>query len=258
MLSALILLTAATYASPHYDSRVLYKVVDEVQEAASHDQRPVVIFDLDDTLVNSLTRTLRILRDFVELEGVREHSPEAAHVIDRARVSDLGYYVDESLRKLGVTDEEFIAKAKDFWMLKYFSNEYCGDDRPEAGAAAYARKVHELGAKIVYLTGRDRPRMRACTRENLLKNHFPTGEGVVLMMKPNKDIDDVEFKVKAFEKIRAFGKMVAGFENEPRNINEMQKAYPGATMVFMDTIHSNKPDVPGPTIHWIHDFRPRD
>lgn len=256
MISAMFLIGATAYAASNFNPKILHKVVDEVEIATRHDERPVIIFDLDDTLVDSKTRTLRILKDFAALEEIRARFPRSAAIAQQATLADMGYYLDKALKKLGVSEDEFVGAAMAFWTAKFFSNEYCGSDLPEPGAASYARKLHKTGAKIIYLTGRDRPRMEACTKANLLKRHFPVGEGVALMMKPDKDIDDVEFKVKAFEKIKDAGKIVAGFENEPRNINEMQKAFPKGIMVFVDTMHSSRPDVPNDSIHWIKDFRP--
>ncbi|MBI4404638.1 MAG: hypothetical protein HY537_10775 [Deltaproteobacteria bacterium] len=50
------------------------------------------------------------------------------------------------------------------------------------------------------------------------------------------------------------GQTIAAFENEPANINAMGDAFPAAALVYLDTIHSKKPDVPGPNTSWIRDF----
>ena len=45
------------------------------------------------------------------------------------------------------------------------------------------------------------------------------------------------------------------FENEPANLNAMVEAFPLASAVFLDTIHSPRPDVPSEASQWVGDFR---
>jgi len=74
-------------------------------------------------------------------------------------------------------------------------------------------------------------------------------------MKPDPKMDDLQFKRDAFAQIEHLGEVVGVFENEPANINAMADAFPGAVAVFVDTIHSPKPDVPAERVEWVRDFR---
>jgi hypothetical protein len=67
-------------------------------------------------------------------------------------------------------------------------------------------------------------------------------------------MDDLVFKVSQFENVASLGQVVGAFENEPANINAMAAAFPSAVPIFLDTVHSPKPDVPGPRVQWVKDF----
>ena len=52
------------------------------------------------------------------------------------------------------------------------------------------------------------------------------------------DIEDADFKKNVFNDIKEMGFVAAAFENEPTNLNAMQRAFPRAKMIFLDTLHS--------------------
>jgi hypothetical protein len=54
--------------------------------------------------------------------------------------------------------------------------------------------------------------------------------------------------------VSALGEVVAGFENEPANLNAMADAFPKASMVFVDTVHSRKPGIPKAGVPWIGSY----
>ncbi len=243
-----ILATVAAFANP-YEPQALHQLSALVAHEAAQGIQPVVVFDLDDTLSDSRTRTVRILNEFGRLEQVPE--------LEDVTPASIRYQLENTFNDLGLHDAALLARADAFWKARFFSNEYVALDRPIPGAPAYVRWLAHRGARIVYLTGRDAGSMRQGTLANLEHNHFPTADDTnVLLMKPDKTMDDTVFKVAAFERIKKMGEVVGAFENEPRNINAMLHAFPEAIAVYVDTIHSSKPDVPAPGIFWIQDFRP--
>ena len=233
---------------------VLDTILESIGEVSEKGHQPVVIFDLDDTLLNARSRTYRILKAFAYSEDIRTRFPAEAKIAANIKLKDHSYYLQNTLKRSAITNEAFLKEADSFWLKRFFSNEYCAEDEPIRGAAKYVREVHHQGAVVVYLTGRDAPRMESCTVESLARRGFPMGDGVQLMMKPNKEKDDLLFKKEAFAKIRTLGALVAGFENEPINVNAFADEWPEGQMVFLDTDHSNKPDVPKPHIPWVRDF----
>ena len=160
------------------------------------------------------------------------------------------------MKTLGIENENFLKDLNAIWLQKFFTNEYCVKDRANAKAASYVREIVAHGGFVVYLSGRDVPRMGAGTETNLKLRGFPVDpESTVLMLKPDAAIPDLDFKVGAFAKIATLGDVVAGFENEPANLNVIASRFPQAQMIFLDTIHSAKPDVPTERAEWVSNFR---
>jgi hypothetical protein len=123
------------------------------------------------------------------------------------------------------------------------------------GAAGYVRRVHDAGATICYLTGRDEPGMGAGTRAALRQNDFPWDEPrVELIMKATFEEPDESHKGRAIECVRALGRVVAAFDNEPELVNLLADAFPEATVVRVDSLHSPKKIRAYPHIPVITEF----
>ncbi len=248
MLALKLLLPVVLFAAP-YQPEVLEKVRTEVRTALGCDPSPVVVFDLDDTLINTRERTVRILKEFA-LE-VRESNLYESVKLEAVRSEQVRFQMKDTFRNLGIENEALLKVASDFWAPRFFSDAYVLKDRPVPGAAAYVRQLESDGATIVYLTGRDIANMQRGTVENLRALGFPQG---TLLMKPDAKMSDLDFKRTAIAQIRGMGEVVGVFENEPANLNLLHEAFPNAHGVFLDTIHSPKPDVPYVQASWVPDF----
>ncbi len=237
-----------------HDRRVLWRVVDTVMEARRAGLRPRVVFDLDDTLFDAGARTLAILRTLPEDPVLGSRFPGLAAKLAALEPDAMAYDLGANLDALGIADPEARQAATGFWQARFFTDTWCAEDPPNENAARYVRTLRAAGAGIVYLTGRDVPNMLRGTEESLRRHGFPLGDGVELILKPDAKDDDTEFKKGVFARLRQAGAVVACFENEPRNLNAMQAAFPEAVMVFLDTRHSPKPDRPAPGIAWVRDY----
>jgi hypothetical protein len=260
-LAILILAPVLAFADPvqhdpiSYQPEVLPSVIQRAQETVANGQRPVVVFDLDDTLFDSRTRTKLIFHEFAEDTSMQTQFPNETRVLDQVRIEDIQYSLKDTLVDFGIDTPDFETALNTYWVARFFTSAYCVVDRPIAGAANYVRELEAAGAFIIYLTGRDTPNMGAGTTTALLSNHFPTDpEGTYLLMKSDHAIDDLTFKQQAFSWIKQQGTVIAGFENEPRNINAYDAAFAGGTMVLLDTIRSNAPDVPNTDVYWVGNF----
>ena len=248
---AALLWTSAAVAQ-QYRPIVLNEIKQRVADITNQGKKAVVLFDLDDTLIMTRERNLRILRDFASNEIINKNYPREAVTMGAMTIFQVRYQLTDTLKDAGITSEELIKKANDFWLPNFFSNEYCADDLQTPGAAGYLYDLVKAGAQIVFLTGRDIPRMQKGTVENLKKNRFPSS--AKLIMKPDPKMDDLQFKKSAFAEVSQMGEVVGVFENEPANLNAMSDAFPKATAVFLDTVHSSKPDVPYANASWVPDF----
>jgi predicted secreted acid phosphatase len=246
---------ASALTTTTYSPDALNRLIERTQALAATGQ-PVILFDLDDTLINTRERTVRILLDFVSQPQVHANFLDASTKISGLQFEQVQYQLTDTMANLGIKDAAFIKLANDFWLAHFFSNEYSAEDLPTKGAAKYLHLLARAGAKIVYLTGRDVGRMGVGTRENLIRNRFPMNpDQAVLILKQDKNEDDLKFKESQYDAVAAMGKEVIGvFENEPANINSMAKNFPTAQAIFLDTIHSPNPAVPVGRVEWVPDF----
>lgn len=240
-----------TIAYTHYQPEILPHILKQVRKS----EKPVVLFDIDDTLTDTRDRTLSILQEFIsEPEIIEEYSSEVDTMKDLS-LKSVFFEVEDTFDFLKINNPEFRKTAKEYWLKRFFSNEYVSIDREIPGAKDYLNELQSEGAKIVYLTGRDEPRMKQGTIAGLRRNGFPLDSHTRLLMKPNKELPDLEYKKKAFEEVAAMGEVIAVFENEPANINAMHAYFTHATAVFVDTQHSKKPIVPENGIVWIGNYK---
>ncbi|NUM87682.1 MAG: HAD family hydrolase [Bdellovibrionales bacterium] len=222
--------------------QILRLVEEAVRRRVRQGGKPVkVIFDLDSTLFDVKPRSLRILKEFAATPEAREFGSEYVNWCQGLQAHQLVYTIQESAAAngfpRGAKGEEFLKKAFQYWMGRFFTHSYVQVDHPVPGAADYVKAVVDRGAVAVYLTGRDWPGMGRGTQAMLRHWGFPlcTGEGE-LVMKPSFGTDDSEFKDAALRDLRIHGEAVALFDNEPANFHVFEKNFPAAHLVFF---HSN-------------------
>jgi hypothetical protein len=238
-----------------YTPEILPKLLDHVKKTVALGATPVVIFDLDDTLINTRERNLRILQDFAKQSAIQDAYPKEVKTIESLRLNNLKWTIEATLQNAGIVNPSFIDKAKLFWASTFFTNKYCLSDEPNPGAVAYVQSLYTAGAKIVYLTGRSIQLMGSGTRKNLKKLGFPLkGERAILLMNPTDQQADLTFKQSQIPKIEKMGTIVAYLDNTPTMVNFFQKALPCATIVFLDTINPPGEPLPNPGIFWVKNF----
>jgi hypothetical protein len=205
---------------------------------------PVVVLDLDGTLMDNRPRSVSILRDLAE--RWRDDRPAIAEALARIEVDTLAYLVSDSLRRVKIVEPSLVAEITEYWRGRFFRDEDLRHDVALAGAVHFVRAAHALGATVVYLTGRDLPSMGIGTFSSLRTLGFPIGvAGVEIILKPDANMADEAFKRMVAPLLARVGEVVASFDNEPANCNVFLDAYPNADIVFVDTQH-----VPGaPAIH---------
>ena len=104
------------------------------------------------------------------------------------------------MKNVGVTDPDTIKSISDFWLERFFTNIYLMTDAILAGGPEFVNACYDRGATIVYLTGRDVPRMEIGSRESLLRDGFPINKPrTKLMMKPHYKEKDLARIVKGYQ-----------------------------------------------------------
>jgi hypothetical protein len=197
---------------------------------------PVVVFDLDGTLMDNRPRTAVILQELGKELHAEAHS--SAEVLAAARAEELAYLLGDTLQKLGVEHPELVARAEAFWKTRFFSDDYLKHDIAVDGAVRFAQACYDAGATIVYFTGRDLPLMGLGSFQSLRDLGFPIGVvGTELVCKPEASIPDETFKRSEGPKLLRIGRVVAAFDNEPGNCNAFVEMHPESDVVFVDTQH---------------------
>jgi hypothetical protein len=215
---------------------------------------PVVVFDLDGTLLDNRPRTAAILREYAA--RCRGALPELARRLEAARSADLAYLLSDSLERLGARETTLVADMEAFWRERFFADGHLVHDVPVAGAVGYVRSCYDAGAILVYLTGRDLPLMGLGTFQSLRDLGFPIGlPATELVLKPDAGMPDEAFKRLAAPELARVGNVVAAFDNEPANCNVMRAHYPDAHVVFVDTQHMPGAPPLDPGVRVVRDFR---
>lgn len=211
------------------------------------DQKTVSVFDLDSTLYNVSTRTQKILVDFSNDANVGLKYSAHKERLKTIQVLPSDWGIRESLIRAGLEAPlDFFEELRNYWRRHFFSNEYLKHDIPYEGAVEYVAAIREAGVPVMYLTGRDRPDMFRGTVESLAACGFPLeDEAKHLFMKPAKGFaEDEDYKVQILGQIAREYDHVYFFENEPVIINKVLKSNLKVNIIFMDTVHSRREDVP--------------
>ncbi|MBI3890942.1 MAG: hypothetical protein HY303_05375 [Candidatus Wallbacteria bacterium] len=241
--------------TPRQDA-ILSGVLSETRQLVRESATPVSVFDLDATLFDAGGRHKQIMAEYARSH--KDRFPGMLAKVLAWETDRLPYEVSETFDELGIQDPADRKDAKDFWYKRFFSNDYLHYDTPIAGAAAFVKALDRAGSVIVYLTGRNDAQLRSGTLRVLEANGFPVDPAKhALVMNPSKAMRDSAFKGSAAVRtqIEALGKVVALFDNEPGNVNELQRSFPDALTVFLDTNHSPKAPQVDAGIPWIKNFR---
>lgn len=233
----------------------LARLATRVDSLVAAGRVPVVVFDIDGTLTDPSPRTRALFEAYA-----------TTHARDRARlraglakvpVERYAYAPESTLARMGVRDTALVRRITKAWADGFFANKYLGRDTPLAGAPAYVDSLWRHGAYVVYLTGRDAPRMLEGTAAALRDRGFPIAHPrAVLVMKPDPKMGDLVFKKAVFDDVARVGPVAGVFENEPANLQAMADRFPDAIAVFVDTTHDpKKTEVVPARAAWVRDFR---
>ncbi len=229
-------------------SQYLEKILTEIAEFEASGRQALVVFDLDSTLFDVSPRLKKILHDFALQPQNQALFPEACAILGKAETFRTDWGIKNAVVRAGLDTHhpEFHQALKQFWVQHFFSNEYLEYDVPYEGAVEFVQNLIKVGAEVAYLTGRDVHRMGQGSRDVLLKWNFPLDDKrSTLVLKPQKGMDDAEFKSDWFASLPPdrFEK-IWFFENEPVNVNLVRLKHQHVEIVFFESTHSGKAEAP--------------
>jgi hypothetical protein len=226
---------------------VLNRILTEAIQAKAKHEPFLAVFDLDSTLFDLTTRMCRIVDAFAEEPKHRHRYPKECEALRNLPIQPTDWGLGEPLSRVGMTNEthhEFYRDLHQFWATCFFSDSFLHHDEPHPGAVGYVQKLHSVGAEIMYLTGRDVPRMLDGTKTSLREHGFPLDEaGIELRLKPVADWDDAEFKVDVLRECAHRFSKIYFFENEPVNLNLVAEKLPEIALVYIDSCHSGREQI---------------
>jgi hypothetical protein len=218
-------------------------VLETILERAGNVRRegnlPVAVFDLDGTLFRTGFRSKQI---FLEYANEQDDSI-LAHKVKTIDPVTVQYRVRNTLVGSGITDSTVLKSMIDSWRMKFFSDDYLKYDEPIPGSVRFVNALHDSGALIIYLTGRDAPGMLLGTVSSLKQYGFPIGIAKTeLIMKSRRYEKTIPYKEQTIAYIEQLGRVIAVFENEPVIMNLFAERFPEAKACFVETEH--KPNSP--------------
>jgi len=227
------------------------RILREALEAIRPD-RPAAAFDLDSTVLSNKPRQARIVREFGRERGIAELTRCGPGSI-------VTWDLRDTMQACGLSREEAERHVRDlrrFWLERFFTSEYCREDKPIPGAAAYLRRALGAGGQILYVTGRH-VGMEAGTLDSFRRAGFPLPDGsrAQLWLKPRLSDDDDRWKELCQERLQNLSGIACAFDNEPIHVNAYKRSFPDARVVHLDTDHSGRPVEVRPDVPSIVDFR---
>lgn len=226
---------------------ILGRILSEARDARKTETPFLAVFDLDSTLFDLTVRMSRIVDAFIDDPKFQHRYPRECELSRALPIRPSDWGLGEALGRVGIsasTHAEFYRDLHQYWAECFFSDSFLHHDEPLPGAVSFVHRLREAGAEIMYLTGRDVPRMLEGTRRSLRERGFPLDEaGIELRLKPVAEWDDAEFKVDVLrECAHRFGTIYL-FENEPVNLNLVAEKLPDVRLVYIDTCHSGREQV---------------
>jgi hypothetical protein len=218
----------------------LQQVLADVTASYNKQERPMVVFDLEGTLLDNRPRILQILQEFSR--ETKYITPDAAQKLSTLTLPLIQYRLNDTLASVGIMDKVVVDNAAAFWAERFYNDEYLKYDQPTPGSVDFVRRLYSSGARIVYVSGRDAQRQLIGTVKALRQYGYPIGiQGTELIMKPTVTTQDAIFKQQITNYLRHFGTVVAAFDTEPANANVYRRAFPDATVAIYEAPRAPNP-----------------
>lgn len=197
--------------------------------------RPVVVFDLDHTLINTNYRILAIMREIGRKEGLAELSSmqyvqvEALKTAlkkgDMTKFTEFGLRDPQIIKKVFGDGTNAGLKKSAFGKMFYENPRLLNYDGVIPGSQEFVKKIASaLDADILYLTGRTE-KFRRATLKQLVRYGFPDGK---LILKPNNYRRSTEeYKAEILSRYQ----VIIIFDDSKRNMRKFRETLPSETIL---------------------------
>ncbi|MGE3260704.1 MAG: HAD family acid phosphatase [Bacteriovoracia bacterium] len=241
----------------------LQLLVDRAAELSEGGVRPVVITDLDETIIDSTLRRYQALQQATFFHCGGYHQPDCHRL--------KGLNIEEFLSLKNRYDIEPLLDAIEFpagplrdQLLKsvfrsYLSGNFMELDQAIPGASELIHALQKAGADIYYVSSRSEKDQLPGTLQSLRTLEFlQKGEEQNVILRP-EHMSSIEFKRRSFFQINEKTELLGGqvilvMENEPENMNAMTEIFPAAQAIFVDGAHLKDEPMLKPVKH-LKNFR---
>lgn len=212
-------------------------------------QKPVAVFDLDETLVHSMKRMAMSYQKAIELNRstLIQKWPVATRITEdqfREKGEKLlrslsNQYDSQALfQRMGIQDRSFIEAIEGFRLPIYLSNEFIPFDTAYRGAVQLLNLVYQAKGRVNFVSSRYESTQFSGTLRNLVDLHLYRNSKQSIIRLRNDGERSIDFKVRIFSEIKAgLAEDETVFmvgENEPENFNALTEAFPKALAVFVE------------------------
>jgi phosphoglycolate phosphatase-like HAD superfamily hydrolase len=220
-------MTAA--ASPRDGVAFVKRALADIQQRVARGEKVRVAFDIDDTLVETRSRTLAIAKEWDAANGT--------HYFDRLtlpQVAHTGFDTAAALGLPGPAEKAFAA----FWDEKFWDGAHFRLDTPIAPMVELAKQARAAGAEVIYLTGRNED-LAAATVAELEGLGLPQSDAAHVVTRTDPSVPTPTFKAAWLAKSAQEGHPLAFFATESRrDISGVQRALPDCPCLMLDSTFS--------------------
>ena len=195
-------------------------LLHQIERRSSQGKRSYLVFDIDNTLVDTRLRTLAAAKTYAQKHP--RYKELARLTLPKVKYN--GRQVAQALGYSPKTTEKF----QTFWNSFFMNPKNFKYDRPISKTINLLHQAHAAGAEIVYLTGR-RQSLKKATLRQLSKLSLPNADRSHVFCKPSRVLrrTTVQFKQRVLESMHKRGFDVLMFMSDSRaEISGVQKATP--------------------------------
>ena len=102
----------------------LDQVFSRIIELKNNKLQPLVVFDLDDTIIDCRYRKKVIVEEFCAIKENHELWPLLCEKVLKASLEDYEYKVSDFLSNIDINNKDFLNELEKYWFDRYFTNEY--------------------------------------------------------------------------------------------------------------------------------------
>lgn len=225
-------------------------LISRLDHAINGEKNAVCVFDIDSTIFNVSPRNQDIFDLFCSIYSSQHPILHKLSSNIRLKYTDWGLepYIS-TIQNLSAPLEsrsELKNLARSFWKKHFFAGTFLHSDEPYKGVERFIHWLHQKGAQILYLTGRDDHRMRQGTLLQLKHWNLPLENDNDLITKPHKGLIDGNYKSSELKKIFNLfpDHPLFFFDNEPSVFEHCTfPSQPHYTPVFIESTHSSRSQV---------------